>query len=237
MIQCPGGVAPRAATAGPLAKNRYDRPQFVNPGGLMRRDKVKPIAGLVLAFSVLAASGPMALAQGLSLGGGSSNRDALFRSQTHLLDGRMSEQYETSDRLKPGGGKAEKAGVKSYSGKYRGKYMTMAKAAARKHGVPEDLFLRLVQQESGWNHGAVSPKGAMGLAQLMPGTAARLGVDASDPQQNLEGGARYLAMMYSRFGSWKLALAAYNAGPQAVEKYGGIPPYAETAGYVAAILG
>ena len=113
----------------------------------------------------------------------------------------------------------------------------MAKAAARKHGVPEDLFLRLVQQESGWNHGAVSSKGAMGLAQLMPGTAARLGVDASDPEQNLEGGARYLAMMYSRFGSWRLALAAYNAGPQAVEKYGGIPPYAETKGYVAAILG
>jgi soluble lytic murein transglycosylase-like protein len=203
----------------------------------MKRDKVKPVAAVVLALAVMAGSGPMALAEGLKLGGGSSNRDALFRSQTRLLDGRMSEQYSSSDRLKPGADKADKASAKRYTGKYRGEFLTMAKAAARKYGVPEDMFLRLVQQESGWNHGAVSPKGAMGLAQLMPGTAARLGVDASDPQQNLEGGARYLAMMFNRFGSWKLALAAYNAGPQAVEKYGGIPPYAETKGYVTAILG
>ena len=171
------------------------------------------------------------------LGGGSSNRGNLFRSQTSLLDGRLSEQYATSDRLKPGAGKADKAAVKRYSGNYKGKFLTLAKAAARQHNIPEDLFLRLVQQESGWNQGAVSPKGAVGLAQLMPGTAARLGVDATDPQQNLEGGARYLAMMYKRFGSWRLALAAYNAGPGAVEQYGGIPPFAETKGYVAAILG
>ena len=203
----------------------------------MKRDKVKPVAAIVLALAVVAGSGPMAVAEGLKLGGGSSSRDALFRSQTRLLDGRMSEQYSASDRLKPGADKADKASAKRYTGKYRGEFLTMAKQAARKYGVPEDMFLRLVQQESGWNHGAVSPKGAMGLAQLMPGTAARLGVDASDPQQNLEGGARYLAMMFNRFGSWKLALAAYNAGPQAVEKYGGIPPYAETKGYVAAILG
>ena len=203
----------------------------------MAFDGVKPLAGLALACAILAGSVPTAVAEGLQLGGGSSGRDALFRSQTRLLDGRMSDQYSTSDRLKPGADKADKVSVKRYSGNYRGKFLTMAKAAARKHGVPEDLFLRLVQQESGWNPGAVSPKGAQGLAQLMPGTAARLGVDASDPQQNLEGGARYLAMMFSRFGSWKLALAAYNAGPQAVEKYGGVPPYDETTGYVAAILG
>ena len=108
---------------------------------------------------------------------------------------------------------------------------------ARKHGVPEEMFLRLVQQESGWNAGAVSVKGATGLAQLMPGTADRLGVDINDPGQNLEGGARYLRMMYDRFGSWRLALAAYNAGPMAVEKHGGIPPYDETQNYVKAILG
>jgi soluble lytic murein transglycosylase-like protein len=71
----------------------------------------------------------------------------------------------------------------------------------------------------------------------MPETADNLGVDETDPQSNLEGGARYLAMMYARFGTWKLALAAYNAGPQAVEAAGGVPEYQETLDYVAAILG
>ena len=113
----------------------------------------------------------------------------------------------------------------------------MARAAARKHGVPEDLFLRLVQQESGWKQDAVSAKGALGLAQLMPDTAARLGVDPSDARQNLEGGARYLRQQYDRFRSWRLALAAYNAGPEAVERYADVPPFAETQGYVRAILG
>ena len=191
----------------------------------------------VAALAVLAGAVPMAQGEGLTLGGGSSNRSNLFRSQTSLLDGRLSQQYAGSERLKPGAGKADKTTAKRYSGKYKGEYLVLAKAAARKHGVPEDLFLRLVQQESGWNQGAVSAKGAIGLAQLMPGTASRLGVDASDPAGNLDGGARYLAMMYSRFGSWKLALAAYNAGPQAVDQYGGIPPYAETQGYVTAIMG
>jgi len=203
----------------------------------MRLDDLKPVAGIALGFALLAASVGAARAEGLVLGGGTSNRGALFRSQTSLLDGRLSEQYASSDRLKPGAGKGDKPAVKRYSGNYRGEYLALAKAAARKHNIPEDLFLRLVQQESGWNPGALSPKGAMGLAQLMPGTAERLGVDATDPAQNLDGGARYLAMMYSRFGSWKLALAAYNAGPGAVEQYGGVPPYDETKGYVAAILG
>ncbi|MEM1064871.1 MAG: lytic transglycosylase domain-containing protein, partial [Pseudomonadota bacterium] len=103
--------------------------------------------------------------------------------------------------------------------------------------IPEDLFLRLVSQESGWNPRAESHKGAMGLAQLMPQTARLLRVDAWDPRQNLEGGARYLREQYERFGSWRLALAAYNAGPGAVERYGGVPPFRETQGYVRAILG
>ena len=110
-------------------------------------------------------------------------------------------------------------------------------AAARRHGVPEDLFLRLVTQESNWNPRAKSHKGAMGLAQLMPGTAQLLRVNAWDPAQNLEGGARYLRDQYDRFGSWRLALAAYNAGPGAVKKHNGIPPYRETQNYVRRILG
>ncbi|MCW1917708.1 lytic transglycosylase domain-containing protein [Rhodobacter sp. KR11] len=176
-------------------------------------------------------------AEGLVLGG-SRDRSAVFRSQVALLDGRLSQQYSASDRLKPGAEKDKDATKVVYSGRYRGEYLDVARAAARKHGVPEDLFLRLVQRESGWNPGVVSSKGAIGLAQLMPGTADLLAVDPNDPADNLDGGARYLAMMYSRFGSWKLALAAYNAGPGAVEDAGNaVPDYEETKAYVAAILG
>lgn len=189
-----------------------------------------------LVFSVAAG------AEGLNISGSNKNRSALFKSQSALLDGRLSKQYDFADRLKPGakkkpGVQVETAGLPRYKGSYKGTYLEVAKAAARKHGVPEDLFLRLVQQESGWNPHAVSHAGATGLAQLMPGTAAKLGVDATDPHENLDGGARYLSMMYTKFGSWRLALAAYNAGPGAVEKHGGIPPFTETKNYVKAILG
>lgn len=98
------------------------------------------------------------------------------------------------------------------------------------------LFRALIWQESRFNPNARSPKGALGLAQLMPGTAAHLGVDPHDPVQNLDGGARYLLAQLQAFGSPLLALAAYNAGPEAVRKYGGVPPYRETRDYVSRIL-
>lgn len=194
-----------------------------------------------LSIGAVGGSGD-ALAEGLTLSGSSKSRNAIFKSQTRLLDGRLSKQYDASVRLTPKGKEAKLSGASDgaaprYRGSYKGEYLEVAKSMARKHGVPEDMFLRLVQQESGWNPGAVSVKGATGLAQLMPGTARKLGVDIDNPHQNLEGGARYLAMMYAKFGSWRLALAAYNAGPGAVEKHGGIPPYDETQNYVKAILG
>lgn len=194
----------------------------------------------VVAASLALALPSMAAAEGLKLSGSSKNRSSVFKSQAALLDGRLAKQYSGSVKLRPDykADTADKGGASpAYSGKYKGEYLEVAKEVARKHGVPEDMFLRLVQQESGWNAGAVSVKGATGLAQLMPGTADHLGVDINDPGQNLEGGARYLRMMYDRFGSWRLALAAYNAGPLAVEKHGGIPPYDETKNYVKAILG
>lgn len=198
-------------------------------------------AGLSLVMTLAAATASPALAEGLKLSGSSKSRLAIFESQSDLLDGKLSKQYSGSTKLTPKykkGDTAEaSADVPRYKGSYKGEYLQVAKDLARKHGIPEDLFLRLVQQESGWNPSAVSPKGATGLAQLMPATAKKLGVDIDDPHQNLEGGARYLKMMYDKFGTWKLALAAYNAGPGAVEKYDGVPPYAETEGYVKAILG
>ena len=111
------------------------------------------------------------------------------------------------------------------------------KQAAAAANVSPTLLSALVWQESRWNPQAVSPKGAMGLAQLMPGTARDLGVNPADPVQNLHGGARYLRQMLDRFGGdVERALAAYNAGPGRVSNSGGVPAIAETRNYVASIV-
>jgi soluble lytic murein transglycosylase-like protein len=169
----------------------------------------------------------------------SKSRAHLFRSQTEVLDSRAAEQYRGSVRLQPPRALVPpKPGrVPAFDGRGAGEWAGVARAAARRHGVPEALFLRLVQRESAWNPRAVSHKGARGLAQLMPATARELGVDPDDPRANLEGGARYLAAQYRAFRDWRLALAAYNAGPEAVRRHGGVPPYRETQAYVRAILG
>lgn len=172
----------------------------------------------------------------------SKARQKLFQKQTSILDRRAAQQYASSVRLQPRdvyipGAPGSEVIPRFNSARFRSQYEGTAREAARRHGVPEDLFLRLVSQESGWNPKARSHKGAMGLAQLMPTTAAKLRVNPNVPHENLEGGARYLAEQYRTFRSWRLALAAYNAGPAAVEKYNGVPPYRETQGYVRAILG
>lgn len=191
------------------------------------------LCALALAVSVVAA-GPLAAETSYS----SKSRTVLFKSQTRVLDTRAAGQYANSIRLQPNPViTPSKFGSPGYAGSYSGEYLAMARDAARRHGIPEELFLRLVQQESAWNAGARSHKGAIGLAQLMPATARRLGVNPHDPRENLEGGARYLRQQYETFRSWRLALAAYNAGPKAVEKYGGVPPYRETRNYVRKILG
>ncbi|NVO54990.1 lytic transglycosylase domain-containing protein [Rhodobacteraceae bacterium B1Z28] len=186
---------------------------------------------LVIGFSILCFALGSAQAETLS----SKSRKDIFLKQAKILDSRAATQYRGSERLKPK--VAQGQFNKRYSGKYRGQYLSMARQAARLHNVPEELFLRLVQQESGWNPTAKSHKGALGLAQLMPQTADLLGVNPHDPKQNLEGGARYLSWQYRKFKSWRLALAAYNAGPKAVEKHGGVPPYKETQNYVKVIWG
>jgi soluble lytic murein transglycosylase-like protein len=111
-------------------------------------------------------------------------------------------------------------------------------AAAASNGIDPALLKALVSQESGFDPNARSGAGAVGLTQLMPGTAAALGVtDPLDPAQSLQGGAKYLRQQLDRFGGdEKLALAAYNAGPGAVARFGGVPPYSETQHYVTNVL-
>ena len=113
----------------------------------------------------------------------------------------------------------------------------MIRRIAREEGVREDIALAIAYQESRFNPCAKSPVGATGIMQLMPGTAADLGVDPHDPEQNVRGGLRYFKTQLKKFGSVELALAAYNAGPGNVTKYGGVPPFKETKGYVADITG
>lgn len=111
-------------------------------------------------------------------------------------------------------------------------------AASDRHQVDADLINSVIQQESSFNPGARSPKGAQGLMQLMPSTASRLGVgNAYEPRDNIEGGTRYLRQLLEQYhGDAVKALAAYNAGPQRVEQYQGVPPYRETHNYVRRII-
>ena len=169
-------------------------------------------------------------AQGLRAGPARDGAEARFRAGTRLMDGRLGDQFAPEAQRRT-------ALVPPYAGAYRGPYYVAAVASARRHGIPEDLFARLVQAESAWNVAAVSSKGARGLAQLMPGTAQMLRVQIDDPHENLDGGARYLRAMYDRFRSWPLALAAYNAGPDIVSRHNDVPPFEETQTYVRRILG
>lgn len=195
-----------------------------------------------MTVKLLGVLGILALAGGVvqaeTVTAASKARSKIFSKQVDVLDRRSAKQYEYSSRLVPqtefpGSLALPRAGTSQY----RGIYLPVAQELARKHRIPEVLFVRLVQQESNWNPMVISHKGAIGLAQLMPGTARLMGVDPYDPRENLEGGARYLRQQYETFGSWQLALAAYNAGPGAVREHGGVPPYRETQNYVRKILG
>ncbi|WP_084145982.1 lytic transglycosylase domain-containing protein [Anaerovorax odorimutans] len=119
------------------------------------------------------------------------------------------------------------------------KYEEYFQKASKQYGVSSSLLKAIAKAESGYNTNAVSSCGAQGVMQLMPSTAKALGViNAFDPEQNIMGGAKYISQMLSRYnGDVKLALAAYNAGPGNVQKYGGVPPFKETQNYISKVLG
>ena len=122
---------------------------------------------------------------------------------------------------------------------YNGDFNDIINSAAKKYNISSSIIKSVIKAESNFNPTVVSTAGAMGLMQLMPETARALKVDdAFDPLQNIEGGVRYLKDMLEKFGgNLELALAAYNAGPGNVVKYGGIPPFKETQSYVNKIMG
>jgi len=116
----------------------------------------------------------------------------------------------------------------------------LAASAARKYALPSAFVASVMRTESGFNAAAISPKGAIGLMQLMPGTARKLGADPNQPVENADAGARYLRDLLARYedrpDQVELALAAYNAGPAAVDRYHGVPPYRETREYILRVL-
>jgi soluble lytic murein transglycosylase len=153
--------------------------------------------------------------------------------RTHFTDNPQGEGYT---RYRP---KSERRGARaSVKPRTTRAYDPAIQRASKQHGVSPALVKAVIAAESGFDPEAISRKGAQGLMQLMPYTAERLGVDdALDPWQNIDGGTRYLSQMIERFpGELTLALAAYNAGPEAVKRHRGVPPYEETRTYVKRVL-
>lgn len=154
-------------------------------------------------------------------------------SGTTELPAALVARFEREERT-AAGGHAQKTAA---SAPQTAETHALIDEAARKYGLPKAFLHSVVKAESGYRADAVSPKGAVGLMQLMPGTAKTYGANAADPAQNVDAGARYLAELLLKYkgGVWH-ALAAYNAGPGAVQKYDGVPPYRETREYIDRII-
>lgn len=190
--------------------------------------------GIDTTTATKAAAGAVSLAGVVILGAGgtSEQKTSVFRSAVAEAKRKQEEKRKAEEAKK-----AKKGGGSSLTGSTgNAEYDALITQAAKDYGVPANLLYCMLNQESGFDATAVSPCGAIGIAQFMPDTAASLGVDPSDPSSAIPGAAKLLRMNYDEFGSWELALAAYNAGSGAVQEYGGIPPYAETQNYVSSIM-
>lgn len=158
-------------------------------------------------------------------------QDRLQEIQGRIGD--IIQRFEPTPKKAPPAQPQQSASRVAYSGpSFQSHINEVIERQSARHDVSPELIRAVVAQESGGNPGAMSKAGAIGLMQLMPDTARSLGVNPYDMEQNVDGGIRYLKEMAKRFDSLDEVLAAYNAGPGAVQKFGGVPPYAETQDYV-----
>ena len=186
--------------------------------------------GGILVFALIALAGPIAPVSARAGGGIYKYVDE--RGVTHFTNRPRGDR-----RFKPVETFAMTPPAPKYRAPKASRYDPLIIQAAARKGVPPALVKAVIAAESAFNSRAVSVAGAQGLMQLMPATAASLGVrDAFEPGQNVAGGTTYLREMIDRYGDLSRALAAYNAGPTAVDRYGGIPPYRETRAYVDRVL-
>lgn len=177
----------------------------------------------------------LGLARGAGARAGLASLDRAFELRRKEREGELLEPLSSLSRRSELY-RAARAESTAADSPRRAEMKALVREVAAEVGVDARLALALVETESGFNPHARSPKGAMGLAQLMPDTARGLGVrDPLDPRQNLKGGLTYLKRMLEKYQDRDLALAAYNAGPGAVDRHKGIPPYRETRAYVARI--
>ncbi len=216
-------------------------PTAIAPGMLAASARVQRLQ----AMAVELRGGPTSFAAALSAASGASAGQATAQPIATTAQAGYGQAGATAGALAQGGyatSPAIGAGATGTSGASPaggGQYDQLIQAAAARNGVDPAVLHGLIQQESDFDPNSQSSAGAVGLTQLMPSTAASLGVsDPLDPAQSIEGGARYLSQMLQKFGgNVDDALAAYNAGPGAVQQYGGVPPYAETQQYVSKVLG